>query len=218
MERPLARVVDLGRVSYREAWSIQASTLEDRIADRIGDTVLLLEHDPSVYTVGRKAGALANVLDPGTAEVIEVERGGDVTWHGPGQLVAYPICKLEGTDRDLHRWLRALEDVMIDTVGAFGLVGGRDARNTGLWVDGHKLGSIGIACRRWVTWHGLALNVCPDLGWFHRVNPCGLDSALLSSMAARLGRPLGVEDVRPILAARLARLGAPDADPVTAGP
>jgi len=199
-------VIDLGRVDYRTAWARQGELLAARIADEVEDTVLLLEHDPPVYTLGRKAGAAANVLDPGPAEVIEVERGGDVTWHGPGQLVAYPICKLEGDARDLHRWLRGLEDVLIDTVAAFGLRGGRDARNTGLWVGGQKLGSIGIACRRWVTWHGLALNVNPDLAWFRRIHPCGLDSQLLGSMAGQLGRPLEVDEVRPVLAARLARL------------
>ena len=135
-----------------------------------------------------------------------MERGGDVTWHGPGQLVAYPICKLEGEDRDLHRWLRTLEDVMIDTVSAVGLRGERDPRNTGVWVGGKKVGSLGIACRRWVTWHGLALNVNPELAWFRRINPCGLESALLSSLAVESGRPLTVEDVRPALIRRLAAI------------
>lgn len=199
-------MIDVGRMGYRAAWALQAQLLADRIDDRIGDVVVLVEHDVPVYTVGRKAGALANVLDAGDAEVIEVERGGDVTWHGPGQLVAYPIFKLEGAERDLHRWLRALEDVMIDTVRTVGLVGERDDRNTGVWVGGRKVGSIGIACRRWVTWHGLALNVNPDLGWFRRINPCGLESALLSSLAAESGRALTVEDVRPQLSRRLTAL------------
>ncbi len=202
----MAKVIDVGRMGYRAAWALQAQLLADRIDDRIGDVVVLVEHDVPVYTVGRKAGALANVLDAGDAEVIEVERGGDVTWHGPGQLVAYPIFKLEGAERDLHRWLRALEDVMIDTVRTVGLVGERDDRNTGVWVGGRKVGSIGIACRRWVTWHGLALNVNPDLGWFRRINPCGLESALLSSLAAESGRALTVEDVRPQLSRRLTAL------------
>lgn len=203
----MARVVDLGRAPFRAVWAEQERLLTARIAGEVEDTVLLVEHDPPVYTVGRKRGALANVLDPGPAEVIEVERGGDVTWHGPGQLVAYPIVALEGEARDLHAWLRRLEEVLIDTVADFGLVGARDARNTGLWVEGRKLGSIGIACRRWVTWHGLALNVAPDLGWFQRINPCGLDAALLSSMSVALGRPLAVADVKPSLVQRLVTLG-----------
>ncbi len=202
----MAKVIDVGRMGYRAAWALQAQLLADRIDDRIANVVLLVEHDAPVFTVGRKAGAMANVLDPGGAEVIEVERGGDVTWHGPGQLVAYPICKLEGAERDLHRWLRGLEEVLIDTVGAVGLRGERDPRNTGVWVNGRKVGSIGIACRRWVTWHGLALNVNPDLAWFRRINPCGLESSCLSSVAVEAGRPLTVDDLRPTLIRRLAAL------------
>jgi lipoate-protein ligase B len=203
----VARVVDLGRADFRSVWAEQQRLLAARIAEEVDDTVLVVEHDPPVYTVGRKRGALANVLDPGGAEVIEVERGGDVTWHGPGQLVAYPIVALRGDQRDLHGWLRRLEDVLIDTVADFGLHGERDARNTGMWVGGRKLGSIGIACRRWVTWHGLALNVNPDLAWFRRIHPCGLDAALLSSMAESLGRPLDIAVVRAALVQRLVTLG-----------
>jgi lipoate-protein ligase B len=203
----VARVVDLGRADFRSVWAEQQRVLAARIAEEVDDTVLVVEHDPPVYTVGRKRGALANVLDPGGAEVIEVERGGDVTWHGPGQLVAYPIVALRGDQRDLHGWLRRLEDVLIDTVADFGLHGERDARNTGMWVGGRKLGSIGIACRRWVTWHGLALNVNPDLAWFRRIHPCGLDAALLSSMAESLGRPLDIAVVRAALVQRLVTLG-----------
>lgn len=214
----MARVVDLGRMPYRDAWQVQEKALVERIEDRIGDTVFLVEHDPPVYTVGRKAGALRNVLDPGEAEVIEVERGGDVTWHGPGQLVAYPICKLDGAARDLHAWLRALEAVMIDTVADFGLVAGRDPRNTGAWVNGRKIGSVGIACRRWVTWHGLALNVAPELGWFRRINPCGLDAGLLSSMAAELGRAPDPDAVRAALVQRLVTLGGGAAAPLDTPP
>ena len=199
-------MIDLGRMDYRTAWEHQTAYLTDRIEDRVEDGVLLVEHDPPVYTAGRKAGALANVLDAGGAEVIEVERGGDITWHGPGQLVAYPICKLEGPGRDLHRWLRRLEDVMIETVAEFGLTGERDPRNTGVWVGGKKVGSIGIACRRWVTWHGLSLNVNPDLAWFRRIHPCGMDSSLISSMAQQAARPLSIDNVRPVLQERLARL------------
>jgi lipoate-protein ligase B len=203
----MARVVDLGRRPFREVWAEQERLLNARIAGEVEDTVLLVEHEPPVYTLGRKRGAAANVLDPGPAEVIEVERGGDVTWHGPGQLVAYPIVALHGPEQDLHRWLGRLETVLIETVGDFGLAGGRDPRNTGLWVGGRKLGSIGIACRRWVTWHGLALNVDPDLSWFRRINPCGLDAALLSSMAEALGRPITTDEVKPALVQRLVTLG-----------
>ena len=164
----------------------------------------------SKYWACRTSGALAsaNVLAPGATPVVEVERGGDVTWHGPGQLVAYPILRLEGEARDLHAHLHRLEDLVVDVCAAFGIAGGRDARNTGVWVRpgtpaGQKICSIGIACRRWVTWHGLALNVDPDLSAFARINPCGFDAAVMTSMARELGRPVALADVAAELADRV---------------
>lgn len=202
----MARLIRLGRVDYRAAWARQQQELADVIAGA-ENAVLLCEHDP-VYTVGRTRGASANVLAPGDTPVIEVERGGDVTWHGPGQLVAYPILRLEGAARDLHAHLHRLEDLVVDVCAAFGIHGGRDARNTGVWVrpdtpGGQKICSIGIACRRWVTWHGLALNVDPDLSAFARINPCGFDAAVMTSMARELGRPVALDDVEAVLAARV---------------
>lgn len=191
---------DLGRQAYGDAHRIQQEVLAARIAGDVPDTVLLVEHDP-VYTLGRKRTSAANVLDAGDVPVVEVERGGDVTFHGPGQLVAYPILQLEGARRDLHDHLRRLEEVAIRTCADFGLQAGRDPRNTGAWVGGRKVCSVGIACRRWVTWHGLALNVDVDLAYFQRVNPCGLESDLLTSMATETGRDLDRVQV-------LARLGA----------
>ncbi len=182
----MARVVDLGRVAYAEAWAIQSRQLARRIADEVDDTAFLVEHDP-VYTVGRKLGAMANVLAPGDVPVVEVERGGDVTFHGPGQLVVYPIVALHGRDRDLHAWLRRLESLCFEVLMEFGLQGQRDPRGTGAWVNGRKIASIGIACRRWVTWHGLALNVTTDLDYLSRIHPCGLDAAVYTSMQRELG-------------------------------
>lgn len=162
----------------------------------------MLEHDP-VYTVGRKRDATANLLAVGDVPVFEIERGGDVTWHGPGQVVVYPIVALDGERRDLHAHLRRLEDLMIDVCADFDLPVGRDPRNTGVWHDGRKLGSIGVACRRWVAWHGLALNVDPDLSYFARINPCGFPSEIMTSMARELGRPVDVGAVREAFVARL---------------
>ena len=176
------RIERLGRVAYADAHARMTALLADRIADRAPDTLILCEHDP-VYTLGRRRGAADNVLDPGGADVVEVERGGDATFHGPGQLVGYPIVALPPRRHDLHAALRGLEDVLIATLGRLGVAGGRDPRNTGVWVDGRKLGAIGIACRRWVLWHGFALNVDVDLGWFRRMNPCGLDPALAGRLA-----------------------------------
>lgn len=193
---------DLGRLSYPEAHAHQVQVLTDRIAGTIPDTVLLVEHDP-VYTLGRSRTSAANVLDPGDVPVIEVERGGDVTFHGPGQLVAYPIIALEGSRRDLHDHLHRLEEIAIRTCADFGLAAVRDPRNTGAWVGGRKVCSVGIACRRWVTWHGLGLNVDVDLGYFQRVNPCGLESGLLTSMAAEAGRSLDRAQVQAALVQHL---------------
>lgn len=198
----MAEVILAGQVAYAAAWEMQKDLLERRIAGEIGDVVLVCEHDP-VYTVGRRRGAEGNLLDVDGVPVYEVERGGDVTWHGPGQLVAYPILALHGEARDLHRWLRRLEDLLIAVCADFGLAAGRDPRNTGAWIGGRKVGSVGIACRRWVTWHGISLNVNPDLAWFARINPCGLDAALVTTMEAELGRPVEMAAVQAALAARV---------------
>lgn len=187
----MARVLALGRVGYAEAWALQKRLVEERAAGAILDTVIVCEHDP-VYTVGRRRDAMANVLVPGDVPVVEVERGGDVTWHGPGQVVVYPILLLEAANRDLHAHMHRLEDVMIAVCAAWGLDAGRDPRNTGAWVGGRKIGSVGIACRRWVTYHGLALNADPDLSYFQRINPCGFDATIMTSMARELGAPVDV--------------------------
>lgn len=196
-------MIDLGRIGYAEAHALQERLVAERAEGAIGDVVLVCEHDP-VFTVGRKKGAAANVLDPGDTPVVEVERGGDVTWHGPGQVVAYPILRLDGERRDLHAHLHRLEDVMIAVCARFGLAAGRDPRNTGAWIGGRKVGSIGIACRRWVTWHGLALNADPDLSWFARIHPCGFEATIMTSMARELGRPVDVAAVRDALIAEVA--------------
>ncbi len=174
-----------GLADYRAVHALQARLLASRIAGEIPDTVLLLEHAP-VFTVGRARGAADNVLDPGEAPVVEVERGGDVTWHGPGQLVAYPIVDLRDRREDLHLHMHSLEEAVIRVLADLGLDSGRDDRNTGVWVAGQKVCSIGIACRRWVTWHGLALNIEPANHWFQRIHPCGFDSAIMTRLADHL--------------------------------
>ena len=171
----------LGRLPYPDAHALQKQTLADRIAGRIPDTLLLCEHEP-VYTLGRTRGASGNVLDPRGVPILPVERGGDVTFHGPGQLVGYPIFQLPEHRYDLHGYLRGLEESLITLLAAHSLAGVRDDRNTGVWLEGRKIAAIGIACRRWVTWHGFALNRDVDLDYFRRINPCGMDSALVTRM------------------------------------
>jgi lipoyl(octanoyl) transferase len=147
------------------------------------------------------------VLAPGATPVIAIERGGDVTYHGPGQLVAYPIFLLSEDERDLHRFLRNLEEAVIRTVADFGIPATRCPGKTGVWTsdaaDGRKLASIGVAVRKWVTLHGLALNVSTELSRFAAINPCGFDAAVMTSMARETNRPIDLATVKPVLASRL---------------
>lgn len=190
---PAWSVVDLGTISYRDAWAEQLALVERRQRGDAPDTLLLVEH-PHVFTLGRRREGGRNVLMPGDVEVIEVERGGDVTYHGPGQIVAYPIVLLGDGERDLHRFLRNLEDAVIATCARAGLDGdrapGREPGKTGVWCGPadrrKKLCSMGIACRKWVTFHGLALNVTTDLSYFRRINPCGFDASVMSSLDEQL--------------------------------
>jgi len=188
---PTWSVVDLGTASYRDAWARQLELVEQRKSDAVPDTLLLVEHD-HVFTLGRRREAEANVLDAGDVEVIGIERGGDVTYHGPGQIVAYPIVLLrDGVERDLHKYLRNLEEAVIRTCARFGLATDREPGKTGVWTTTElgrkKLCSMGIACRKWVTFHGLALNVTTDLAYFRRINPCGFESSIMTSLSEQVG-------------------------------
>ena len=196
-------VLDLGVADYRDVWARQIALVEQRQLGTVGDTLILVEH-PHVFTLGRRREAGANVLAPGDVEVIESERGGDVTYHGPGQLVAYPIVLLGDGERDLHRYLRDLEEAAIQTCAHFGVTAGREPGKTGVWITGpnpKKLCSIGIACRKWVTFHGLALNVTTDLAYFARINPCGFEASVMSSLDRYA--PVTTAAVRPVLAAAI---------------
>ncbi len=194
-------VVDLGTRPYREVWAEQLRLVEARQRGEVDDTLLVVEH-PHVFTLGRRREAQQNVIAPGDVEVIEIERGGDVTYHGPGQLVAYPILLLQPGERDLHAYLRNLEEAAIRTCARFGIEAGREPGKTGAWSNGKKLCSIGISCRKWVTFHGLALNVTTDLAYFARINPCGFESRVMTSMA-QLVPGTTVDAVRPVLVAEL---------------
>lgn len=185
----------LGRLPYREAHARQVEALTARIAGAGPDTLLLCEHDP-VFTLGRARGAADNVLQAGDIPVERVERGGNVTYHGPGQLVGYPICGLPDHRHDLHGWLHGLEHVCVQTLSHWGVEGGSDPRNTGVWVGGQKIAALGIACRRWVTWHGFAINVKMDLEPYNRINPCGMESDLVTTLADHVERTPRLVEVR----------------------
>ena len=194
MPRRLA-VADLGVVPYAVALERQRALAEDRLAGRLDhDTLLLLEHPP-VVTLGRgtQAGSLPvapELLRRRGIDVFEIERGGDVTYHGPGQLVGYPILDLaaDGLRRDLHWFLRQLEAALVDALAALGLPAGRRDGYTGVWTaDGaRKIASIGIHVRQWVTWHGFALNVTTDLSPFDLIVPCGIPGVVMTSVAMEL--------------------------------
>jgi len=205
-----ARLVDLGVEPYRDTWKRQLDLVDQRKTGDGVDTIFFVEH-PHVITLGRSRAARANVLTPGDVDVVDIERGGDVTYHGPGQLVAYPILRLEEDERDLHKFLRNLEEAMIRTLASFHIEAGRVPGATGVWVgraqEGaftRKIASIGIACRRWVTFHGLALNVAPDLSYFARINPCGFEASVMTSMERERGAPVDMHAVKDALGRDLA--------------
>jgi lipoate-protein ligase B len=193
-----------GCVEYGRALAWQEALVARRIAGG-PDALLLLEHPP-VYTLGRGAdpqhlGRAAG----GPVPVWRVGRGGEVTWHGPGQLVGYPVLGLMGLRRDVHWYLRRLEDVLIAALADVGVAAGRVPGRTGVWVAGRrKIASIGVAVRRWVTWHGFALNVSPDLSGFEAITPCGLRGVEMTSVA----REGGPDDVGVVALCVLARLVA----------
>ena len=202
--RSSLRVEWLGRRPYAEVHARMRELLLARIAGEVPDTLLLVEHE-AVFTVGRRRNAMQSLLAPGDIPVVQVERGGDVTYHGPGQLTAYPICALPPHRRDLHAWLHGLEQVVDRVLARWGIEGARDARNTGVWVDGKKIAAIGIACKRWVTWHGIAINVRVDLEHFRRINPCGMGSELVTHVAAHIARPPSMREASDTFAAEFRR-------------
>lgn len=199
------QVLDLGTADYREVWRKQLELVEARQIGQAPDTLVVVEH-PHVFTLGRRRDAQQNVLAPGDVPVIEIERGGDVTYHGPGQLVAYPIVLLEGEERDLHQFLRNLEEAVIRTCARVGVTADREPGKTGVWtttpLGRKKLCSMGIACRKWVTFHGLALNVHTDLSYFARINPCGFEASVMTSLD-KLVEQVSYAEVRDALVEEL---------------
>jgi lipoyl(octanoyl) transferase len=184
-------VVDLGRRRYADVLSFQREVAAARIAGDVDEDVLLLvEHEP-VITLGRSSKsahmlATPEYLQSRGVDLFEVERGGDVTFHGPGQLVGYPIIDLKRHRKDLHWYLRQVEQFLIDALATYGLDGGRRPAYTGVWLDDRKIASIGVHARDWVTWHGFALNVTTDLRYFDLIVPCGIQSVRMTSLAAEL--------------------------------
>jgi lipoyl(octanoyl) transferase len=186
----------MGRVPYAEALELQRSIARDRISGAISQDVLLLMEHPPVVTLGRSSKeknltASPEFLQSRGVELFEVERGGDVTFHGPGQLVGYPIIDLKRHRQDLHWYLRSIEAALINVLADYGIPGERNTSYTGVWTRGKKIASIGVHARDWVTWHGFALNVTTELSYFNLIVPCGIDGVVMTSIA----RETGVEEV-----------------------
>ncbi len=187
-----AWLLDLGRAEYGRTWELQKALAARRAEERIPDGLILVEHDP-VVTLGRR-GTDADVLDPGLP-VFRVERGGEATFHGPGQLVGYPILKLP--DRlEVKRLVTDLEEVLILASSDFGIEAVHEGPERGVWVQGKKLASLGLAVQRGVTFHGFAHNVSTDLSNFLRIRPCGHAGTIMTSMERILGHPVDLEDVK----------------------
>lgn len=202
-----ANTVDWGRTAYNEAWERQKQLVEKRFTGELSDTLIFTEHNP-VFTIGLRGGAEENLvwdteqLAREHIEVVKTNRGGDITYHGPGQIVGYPIVNIE-RQRDLHRYLRFLEQVMINSLGSLGLAASRREGKTGIWLGQRKIAAIGVAVRRWVTYHGFALNVNTQLSHFDGIVPCGIAATdgSVTSLQAELRRPQDLAEVKQVLAA-----------------
>ena len=227
-EIPQVRYRDLGRMPYKEAWDLQEQLLQENVAIKtanrkfpdqpIQSTVnhLLFCDHPHVYTLG-KSGSLDNLL-LNEAEMVErgiefykINRGGDITYHGPGQIVGYPIFDLDVFKPDIHYYLRNLEEACILTIAEYGLKGGRISGQTGVWLDinsdyPRKIMAIGVRTSRWITMHGFAFNVNSDLDYFGHIIPCGIDDKGVASLAGELGRELDIEEVKTKMRQHLAAL------------
>jgi lipoyl(octanoyl) transferase len=203
LPRPVT--LDWGRTGYADAFRRQEELVVRRLAGETGDTLVFTEHNP-VFTLGLRLGAEQNLLWNAAElarrgiEVVQTNRGGDITYHGPGQVVGYPIVNL-GPRPDLHAYLRFVEQVLINTAGTLGLAAGRREGKTGIWLGPRKLAAIGIAVKKWTTYHGFALNVNTDLAAFDGIVPCGITDGTVTSLARELGCPVDEAEVKRVLAA-----------------
>ncbi|MCS7109859.1 MAG: lipoyl(octanoyl) transferase LipB [Candidatus Caldarchaeum sp.] len=195
--------LDLGLIDYVVCHTLMLELVEKRAAGQIDDTILLLEHN-DVYTLGRR-GSEENVFVK-SIPVYRVERGGDATYHGPGQLVAYPIISLNELGVGVADFVHIVEEAVIKVLSDFGIMGERVERKPGVWVGGRKVASVGMAVKNWVTYHGVALNVNTDLAKFNGIKPCGMEAQIMTSMAAILGKNVDMAAVKKRFVTRFAEL------------
>ncbi|MGE5496431.1 MAG: lipoyl(octanoyl) transferase LipB [Syntrophothermus sp.] len=194
---------DLGHIAYGKAWDLQKETFTLRKNGEINDTIYLLEH-PHTYTMGKvtdKANLISSeeYLKKNNISVYEIDRGGDITYHGPGQIVGYPIIDLSAWKKDTHLYLRGLEEVIILVCREYGLDAGRIDKLTGVWIGHRKIAAIGIKVSSWITMHGFAFNIDPDLSLFSGIIPCGIKDKEVTSLCRETGYQIPVEEVKEIL-------------------
>ncbi|HMU43846.1 MAG TPA: lipoyl(octanoyl) transferase LipB [Ignavibacteriaceae bacterium] len=192
--------IDAGIIDYQEAWDLQKKLLELRYQNKIADILLLLEH-PNTYTLGKVADknnllSDQDFLKENKITVYEIDRGGDITFHGPGQIVGYPIINLLNWKRDTHEYLRGLEEVIIRTCDEFGLKSKRNPKYTGVWIDDRKIAAIGIKISRWITMHGFAFNINTDLSLFNGIIPCGIKEKSVTSLSKELNVEVEIKIVK----------------------
>jgi lipoate-protein ligase B len=202
--------INLGRTKYADTWGLQKRLVDLRFKSKIPDCLLLTEHEP-VITMGRGTSpenllVTKEQLAKRGVELFDIERGGDITFHGLGQLVAYPIIDLNNRGKDLHRYLRDLEELITRTLSDFGISAGIKEGLTGVWANDQKLAAIGVAVTRWITYHGLALNINTDLDYFKLINPCGITQYPVGSMAKTSGKEINFESVADSLANNFAAM------------
>ena len=191
---------DLGLIDYKKAWDFQKEIFTKRVNSEIEDSFFLLEH-PNTYTLGKTADrenlkGSESFLKRNQISVYDIDRGGDITYHGPGQIVGYPIIDLSDWQKDTHKYLRALEEVIINTCMEYNLTCDRNPKHTGVWIDDRKIAAIGIKVSRWITMHGFALNVNTDLNLFEGIIPCGIQDKSVTSFKKELGKEVNLSEVK----------------------
>jgi lipoate-protein ligase B len=192
-------IIDLGLMDYEKAWNLQHQLWSKRVEEGLPDLLLILEH-PHVITLGRRGNRAhlkvsSEILEAMKISIFPVERGGDITYHGPGQMVVYPILDLKDYGYRLIRYVDQLEEVILHVLRDFGIEGEKDPRNRGVWANGNKIASIGVAIKRWVSFHGFALNYETDLKYFDLMDPCGLMGEKMTSMAKILGKEISPKEL-----------------------
>ena len=200
MKEKILTYSDLGFIDYKEAWDLQKEILSQRLSGETEDILLLLEH-PNTYTLGKTANkhnlkGSEEYLKQNQISVYDIDRGGDITYHGPGQIVGYPIIDLNNWYKDTHKYLRALEEVIILTCSEYNLVCERNPKHTGVWLKERKIAAIGIKVSRWITMHGFAFNVNTDLNLFNGIIPCGIQDKEVTSLSRELNRKVDIQEVK----------------------